>query len=80
MRDYVVKLESELAENVYRAWYRCVNCGVIFQYDMQLGKPASEMTGQCPHCKVQSGKPKIGLFPIVKYNPEHDLPERHYFR
>ena len=80
MRDYVVKLESELAENVYRAWYRCVNCGVIFQYDMQKGVDAKNMKGECPICGIKSGRPGVGSFQIVKYNPKHDAMHRHYFK
>jgi len=80
MQEKQVKLDGIPSSSVYRAWYRCTNCGTIFQYDMQVGKPAAEMVGSCPHCRVTSGKPKVGVFPIVKFNPEHDMPERHYFR
>lgn len=80
MREKRIKKEDQVPEGQYRAWYRCANCGVIFQFDMQLGKPASEMSGSCPTCGVKSGAPKIGVFPIVKFNPEQDAFQRHYFR
>ncbi len=80
MIEKTVKLDTDHQDNQYRSWYRCSNCGVIFQFDMQKGKPAAEMSGLCPTCGVKSGAPKIGIFPIVKYNPKQDEFQRHYFK
>ena len=80
MNENRVKLGEVIEDGKYRAWYRCSNCGVIFQYDMQKGKISAEMNGHCPWCGVKSGTPKVGVFPLVKYNPEQDQFQRHYFR
>ena len=80
MQEKTIKLETEVDEKSYRAWYRCANCGCIFQFDMQKGKLASGMNGNCPLCGVKSGTAKVGIFPIVKYNPEQDAFQRHYFK
>jgi DNA-directed RNA polymerase subunit RPC12/RpoP len=80
MREKRVKLESECNENMYRAWYRCNNCGTIFQFDLQKGTNASAMKGSCPECGIKSGTANCGVFPIIKYNPEQDEIQRHYFR
>lgn len=80
MQEKQRKLEGLPTKGTYRAWYRCTNCGTIFQYDMQTGKIAAEMAGNCPYCSVKSGTPKVGVFPIVKFNPTYDENPRHYFR
>ena len=79
MKENRVKLEDPCDDKMYRAWYRCSNCGTIFQYDMPLGKLASQMDGICPVCAIKSGTPNAGTFPIIKYNPEHDQ-VRHYYK
>ena len=80
MRENVIKADGVPTERTYRAWYRCSNCGVIFQFDLQKGKPSSEMNGICPWCGVKSGTPKIGAFPLVKFNPAQDeIRQRNYF-
>ncbi len=80
MKESRVKLESECAVDQYRAWYRCTNCGTIFQFDMPIGESVGQMRGQCPLCFVKSGPANVGTFPIIKYNPEYDQIQRHYFK
>jgi len=73
------KLDTERPSNTYRINYRCINCGTVFEYDMQNGQPTKSMTGTCPYCKVKSGSPNIGIFAPVKMNPEYDEVKQ-YFR
>lgn len=73
------KLDTERPSNTYRINYRCINCGTIFEYDMQTGASVTTMRGACPYCKVKSGTPNIGSFPVVKMNPEYDEVKQ-YFR
>jgi len=81
MQENKITLKNELADGQYRAWFRCSNCGTLFQHDMRKGTPSSEMAGSCPICGVRSGAPKIGRFELVKFNPEQDLiQQRHYFK
>lgn len=84
MKEAVVELKDNVKEDQYRAWYRCLNCGLVFQYDMKRGCPVSEMDGECPMCGCRSGSMRsgatVGIFPIVKYNPEYDKQPRYYFR
>ncbi len=80
MKENRVKLEDECVAGQYRAWYRCTNCGTVFQFDMQTGHPVGQMKGQCPFCFVKSGTPNVGVFPIIKYNPEYDQVQRHYYK
>jgi len=75
-----IKKEGLCQTGSYRAWYRCTNCGVIFQHDLKKGTPSAQMNGHCPWCGVKSGTPKIGSFPLVKFNPAQDLiAKRNYF-
>jgi DNA-directed RNA polymerase subunit RPC12/RpoP len=80
MQEKQIKLETEVPREHYRAWYRCSNCGVVFQFDMRKADPIANMKGVCPHCGVKSGTAGVGVFPIIKYNPKHDEIQRHYFR
>lgn len=80
MRERIVKLETECEKNKYRAWYRCSNCGTIFQYDMQRGTTATNMRGECTVCGCKSGSPNVAIFQMVKYNPQQDAVQRHYFK
>ena len=81
MREMKVVLNGDIPENYYRAWYRCINCGTVFQHDMKKGRPATEMDGKCPTCnfKSKTGSVGGGVFPIIKYNPDYDKRPRHYF-
>lgn len=80
MNENRIKLDAQIQEGHYRAWYRCINCGVIFQSDLPKGTPAGQMKGTCPMCGVKSGTTNVGVFPIIKYNPEQDkIPQRNYF-
>ena len=82
MREIKVVLQGDIPEGYYRAWYRCTNCGTVFQYDMVKGRSATEMNGKCPTCEFES-KPGVAggaIFPIIKYNPEHDKQQRYYFK
>ena len=80
MKEVKIDLVGDLPVGVYRAAYRCSNCGLIFEYDMKKGIAASKMDGVCPMCGCKSGTAGIGVFPIVKYNPEHDKQQRYYFK
>jgi DNA-directed RNA polymerase subunit RPC12/RpoP len=80
MCEMEVVLQGDIPEGSYRAWYRCNNCGAIFQHDIQKGQLAAKMDGVCPTCGCKSGTAGIGVFPIVKYNPEHDKQQRYYFK
>ncbi len=80
MIEKKVKLDAPIQDACYRAWFRCTNCGVIFQHDINKGLEVSSMTGVCPECGVKSS-PRTGVFTIVKFNPTYDeIPQRHYFR
>ena len=82
MRNMTVELEGDVREGYYRAWYRCTNCGVVFQYDMVKGRSAIEMNGKCPTCQFESKPGTAGgaIFPIIKYNhEEYDKQQRYYF-
>ena len=46
MQEKQVKLDGISASNTYRAWFRCSNCGTIFQYDMQLKQLEVQNTQQ----------------------------------
>ena len=80
MQEKVIKLETECNANMYRAWYRCNNCGCIFQFDLNKGTKAADMKGECPTCGIKSGTAHGGVFPLIKYNPEQDAVQRHYFK
>lgn len=81
MKESVIKLDTTIPEGQYRAWYRCSNCGVIFQHDLNKGLQCTTMAGICPLCGVKSGTAGTGVFPIIKFNPEQDqIPQRHYFK
>lgn len=80
MQDRRVELKIQRDKNMYRAWYRCTNCGTIFQFDLQKGTKATDMKGECPECGVKSGSANIGVFPIIKFNPEQDTIQTHHFR
>lgn len=80
MKEEIYKIIAPCDEDKYRAWYRCSNCGTIFQYDMQKGLKATDMKGICVTCGIKSGTPGVGSFPIVKFNPEYDGMQRHYYK
>ena len=80
MIDKRVTLPSEIKTNEYRSWFRCTNCGVIFQYDLAKGTLVSSMKGSCPNCGVKSGTPQSGVFKVVKYKPKYDDIQRHYYK
>jgi len=79
MENKRIKLDTERPSNTYRMDFRCINCGVIFEYDMQNGTPATAMRGTCPNCKVKSGTPNIGVFKPILLNPVYDEVKQ-YFR
>lgn len=80
MFENKIKKDEPVQDGNYRAWYRCTNCGVIFQYDLRKGTLSSEMKGECPWCATRSGTPKAGTFPLMKYNPQQDqIQQRNYF-
>jgi DNA-directed RNA polymerase subunit RPC12/RpoP len=80
MKEFVIELEVELTKGQYRVWYRCTNCGIVFQHDMRKGQPTTKMDGECPMCGCKSGTAGIGAFDVVKYNHEiYDKRPRHYF-
>ena len=80
MIEKTIKKEGLSQDNTYRAWYRCTNCGVIFQHDLPKGTPSTQMNGECPCCGVVSGTPKTNPFPLIKFNPAQDkIPQRNYF-
>lgn len=79
MQEKLVKLEGEVHHGNYRAWFRCTNCGVIFQFDMMKGTPAKDMKGICPHCAVRSGSAGVGVFTLVKFNPNADEIIKRYY-
>jgi rubrerythrin len=66
-------------EGQYRAFFRCTNCGTVFEHDMRKGTLAKEMGGNCPYCGVRSGSPGVGVFPTVKYNPMYDEINKRYY-
>ncbi len=80
MKEAVKELKADVAQENYRAWYRCTNCGLVFEHDMKRGVPATNMDGECPMCGTKSGTAGIGVFTIVKYNHDtYDTRPRHYF-
>jgi len=80
MKEFTIELEADLAEGQYRVWYRCTNCGTVFQHDMRKGQPAIKMDGECPMCGCKSGTVGVGAFDIIKYNHKiYDKRPRHYF-
>ncbi len=79
MENRKITLKISRPQNTYRMCFRCVNCGVIFEHDMQNGIPATSMNGVCPNCKVKSGAPNIGVFKPILLNPSYDEGKQ-YFR
>jgi len=73
MTNKRITLKTDVPNNSYRLSYRCVNCGIIFEFDMQVGKPTSFMRGECPHCKAKSGATGIGIFKPILFNPDEDV-------
>jgi len=78
MIEKKIKSTEEVPSNHYRLWFRCTNCGVVFQYDLHKGIPAVQMTGSCPQCGAKSGKPTFGVFTPLKYNPKYDKIPTYY--
>lgn len=82
MQQKIIKLPSELiySETHYMAWFRCPNCGVVFQHTMEKGCPGTQMKGACPYCGVKAGTAGVGAFQIVKFNPDFDEKQRFYYK
>jgi len=80
MQDKVITSSTHVENGYYRSWYRCSNCGTIFQYDMREGCLCSTMSGICPACGIKSGTAGVGVFPVIKFNPKYDEIQRHYFK
>jgi DNA-directed RNA polymerase subunit RPC12/RpoP len=54
--------------NQYSIFFRCPNCGRIFEKHIQKGVPAAGRGGECPNCGVKDGQVGIGRFDVVKEN------------
>ena len=80
MKELIVEKKEDVRTGDYRAWYRCANCGVVFQADLKKGEAVAQMKDICPVCGVRSGTAGVGVFPIVKYNPAYDQFQRHYYK
>lgn len=81
MQEKFIKMNSIITtDGYYKSWFRCTNCGTIFQHELRIGSLCSTMAGICPTCGVKSGVPGTGVFPVIKFNPKYDEIQRHYFK
>jgi len=80
MQEKVITNSSIVADGYYRCWFRCSNCGAIFQHDMKNGSLNTTMSSICPNCNVKSGAAGVGTFSVIKFNPKYDEMQRHYFK
>lgn len=52
----------------YSIFFKCPNCGHIFEKVIQKGVPAAGRGGECPKCGVRDGQVGVGRFEVVREN------------
>lgn len=52
----------------YSIFFKCPNCGNIFEKLIQKGVPASGRAGECPKCGVKDGQVGVGRFEVMREN------------
>lgn len=64
------KGEYKIMNHTYKMKFRCTNCGLIFEREVQKGLPALGKGGECPHCGLVDGKPGVGHFTVIQQTTE----------